>query len=71
MTRPSLLIRDTPCRVTIESTDIPLLVELIEMLNKFKVTAGATTTITLHEEQGETSWNLFNHSNPDEQESFS
>lgn len=45
------LIRDEPCRMTIASTDIPLLKELWEFLSRFKTTEGAETTITLHEDQ--------------------
>ena len=45
------LIRDEPYRLTISSTDIPLLTALWEFLSRFKVTEGAETTITLHEDR--------------------
>lgn len=45
------LIRDEPYRLTISSTDIPLLTALWEFLSRFKTTEGAETTITLHEDR--------------------
>lgn len=46
------LIRDEPCRITISSTDIPLLTAIWEFLSRFKTTEGAETIITLHEDKG-------------------